>query len=614
MTKNLESLFKVYQVVLYDYIPRQIVEFRTLCDWFARIERTSKRLEMTAILEELLSELLLEEIPPAIYLSTGELGPKYDMLVLGLQERQVMKILASLTAHPLDEIEEQFKVIGDLGDIIQNLEDKGKQTTLDSFFDNKTESKIWTILEVWNELEKIASVSGKDSENKKTNIAVNLLRDMSPLERKYLVRTLVGKMRLGAKDSTWLDATSNVTGISIEELDTAFAVRSNTGLVIQTALKEGKTGIEELKNPKVGIPIMPMLPQRATTATDIWERMEGQCQIETKYDGFRIQIHYSPQSVNLWSRNEESYNSIFPEVIDGIKEALGDHSAILDGEIVAYNSQTGEMESFQKLTNRRRVYGIKEIQKEVEVKVFVFDILYADNQNLMNKPLKERVDLLRKILPPQNLFEISPSWACSTPEDIDESLLEAKNRKLEGIMVKSIGENSVYEPGKRSFLWMKYKADYTETIGDTLDLVIVGGWKGKGKRAGFYGTLLMAVYDEQEEVYRTICRLGAGLTEQDMEQLTNEMESLKVPTKPKDVISNLVPDIWVKPKIILEVAAAEITESPVHSVPSPTGDFLSLRFPRYTGNRRDDKSVPEGVSTVEEIQELAKTLTIGKSK
>ena len=569
---------------------------------------------MTAILQELLSELEYEEIPVAIYLSTGELGPKYDMLVLGLQERQVMKILASLTAHPLDVIEERFKNVGDLGDIIYEIEDKGKQTTLDSFFGAEEQNKNWEILEVWNELTKLARKSGKDSEAMKISTAVNLLRDMSKLERKYLVRTLVGKMRLGAKDSTWLDATANATGIPIEELDWAYAVRSNIGRVIQTAIKEGLQGIEKLKIPRVGIPIMPMLPQRATSSLEIWERMNSKCLIETKYDGFRIQIHRNQDSVNLWSRNEESYNSIFPEIITGIQEALGNHTAILDGEVVAYNSQTGEMESFQKLTNRRRSYGIKEIQKEVEVKVYLFDVLYVDGESLMEKSLLQRRKILDQIVKPHELFEISHSWSCNSPEEIDESLLEAKTRQQEGIMVKSIAENSFYEPGKRSFLWLKYKADYTESIGDTLDLVVVGGWKGKGKRAGYYGTLLMAVYDEKEEVYRTICRLGAGLTEEDLENLTEEMESLKVPSKPKDVISNLAPDIWVKPTIILEVAAAEITDSPVHSVPSLTGEFLSLRFPRYTGNRRTDKSVPHGVSTVQEIQELAKSLKIGKSK
>lgn len=564
---------------------------------------------MTAILQDLLKELQPDEIPPAIYLSTGELGPKYDILVLGLQERQVMKIMANLTAHPLEDIENRFKTIGDLGDIIFKLEDKGKQTTLDSFFEEEKETNKQTILEVWESIKKIAEISGKDSETRKTGIAVNLLRDMSPLERKYLVRALVGKMRLGAKDSTWLDATSNLTSIPIEDLDIAYAVRSNIGQVVQVALKNGKDGVDKLKEPEIGIPIMPMLPQRGVTSTDIWERMNGNCHIEIKYDGFRIQIHRNGQNVNLWSRNEESYNSIFPEIIDGIQEALGTNSAILDGEVVAYNSQTGEMESFQKLTNRRRVYGIEEAQREIEIKVYLFDLLFLNGENLMNRPLKERMKSLENAMLPHPIFEISPSWECLAPEDIDDQLIEAKKKQREGIMIKAM--NSVYEPGKRSFSWMKYKADYTDSIGDTLDLVIVGGWKGRGKRAGYYGTLLMAVWDEDEEVYRTICRLGAGLTDKDLAEFSEELEALKVPEKPKDVISNLNPDIWVKPSIILEVSAAEITESPVHSVPSPTGENLSLRFPRYTGNRRTDKRVPEGVTSVSEIQELAKTLKIG---
>ncbi len=586
------------------------MDFKDLCNWFDKLEQTTKRLEMISILHELLDILSIEEIPPAVYLSTGELGPKYDVMVLGFQEKSVMKILSNLTMVPLDVIDKKFKEVGDLGDIVFSIGDKGSQTGLMDFLGETEPKSKQSILDVWKQLEKISKIEGENSEVKKFNSALVLLKDMEPIERKYLVRTLVGKVRLGAKESTWLDATSKKTGIEIDLLDLAAAIRSNIGLVIQTAIRKGKEGIERLHIPKVGIPIMPMLPHRGESSEDIWNRMEGKCEIEIKYDGFRIQVHKSGNKIYLWSRNEESYNEYFPELVKELPKTIKANDVILDGEVVAFNQQTGEMMPFQKLTNRRRIYGVKEIAAEIKVKIFVFDILFKDGKSIFKLPLVERRKFLRDTFSDSELMGISISWSCETPEDIDQQLLEAKEQNREGIMVKSL--LSPYEPGKRSFYWLKYKADYEKSLSDTFDLVIVGGWKGRGKRAGVYGTLLMAAYDPDSETYMTFCKLGAGLTEEDMKTLTSEMEELKVPEKPKDVISNLDPDIWVKPKIILEVSGAEISKSPVHTVPSSEGGTLSLRFPRYTGNRRFEKSVPDDVTTVAEINEMAKIMRIGK--
>ncbi len=588
------------------YISLKFVLFLELVKWFEKVEQTTKRLEMIDILSELLGKLEHEEIPPTIYLTTGELGPKYDMIILGLQEKQVMKIISDLTGHSVAKIKERFDKLGDLGDLIYEMPSASEQTDLSSFLglEQKTESQ--TILDIWNVLRRVGSIQGTGTEKEKINILTSVMRKLDRLERKYFVRILVGKMRIGAKDSTWLDAAAKFTHnvCAVEELDYAFAIQSDIGLVVQTLVKEGRTGVLALFNPNVGTPIMPMLPHRGASSSEIWDRMGGKCEIEIKYDGYRLQMHKQDKKVNLWSRNEESYDSIFPEIVNEISNVIDASTAILDGEVIAYDYEKDEMLNFQILTNRRRKYGVKQIMETINIKVYIFDLLYLDGKSTMNLPLPKRKALIQKILKPSTMISMAESISCNDPEDIDQQMMIAKDLKREGIMVKSIGDHSFYEPGKRSYLWLKYKADYQSSLADTFDLVIVGGWKGKGKRAGFYGTLLMAAWDPKEEVYRTFCRLGAGLTDEIMQNLTAKMEALKLNQKPSDVLSNLDPDIWVKPEIILEVSAAEISESPVHTVIDEEGRFLSLRFPRFTGNIRTDKNAPNDVTTLEEISTL----------
>ena len=242
---------------------------------------------------------------------------------------------------------------------------------------------------------------------------------------------------------------------------------------------------------------------------------------------------------------------------------------------------------------------------EIPSKMFLFHLLYVDGKDITSYPLPERRRLLETHTNKSEKVDLSTAEIIDNVDDFNVFFDKAIEENCEGVMAKDISEKSIYEAGARGWLWIKYKADYKSELADTFDLVVVGAWHGRGRRGGYYGTLLMAAYDSEEQVFRTFCKLGSGLNDAHLEFLKQKLEELKLPEKPKDVISNLEPDIWVKPEIVMEITATEITNSPVHTVLDEEGNGLALRFPRFTGRFRDDKS-PYDATTIKEIRELKK--------
>ncbi len=586
------------------------MEFTVLCSYFERLEKTAKRLEMIAIIQELLSQTPTEELEPVIYMVLGQLGPKYDEPNLGIAERMAVEVLMNAAGVSSKKANEILNKVGDLGEATKILLSKERSSSLEMFFgdDSQASSISLSVREVWDRLHNIASLAGEGSYKMKIRALTKLLVDLNPLGAKYVMRLIMGKMRLGVADMTVVEAIARAY-LGDKELkpivEQAYFKRSD---LAEIAIMAKEKGVLALRSVKVepGRPVQCMAAQRLSDPEEILDKLGGTCQLEYKYDGLRFQYHLDKNGqARLWSRRQENLTPMFPDVVQALKDSLGKRPIIVEGEIVAYDYEQDRIVEFQTLMQRRRKYGIEAKLEEIPSKSFLFDILYADGKDVTFLPLPKRRELLAKHCSRSKKTELSTSEIVSNIDDFNEFFDQAIDANCEGIMAKDISPKSIYEAGARGWLWIKYKADYRSELADTFDLVVVGAWFGRGRRGGYYGTLLMAAYDPESDTFPTFCKLGSGLNDDDLEFLKQKLEELRVSEKPKNVISDLDPDIWVEPKLVMEIVATEITQSPIHMVTDDEGNRLALRFPRFTGRYRDDKG-PYDITTVQEIRELKK--------
>ncbi|MBS7625932.1 ATP-dependent DNA ligase, partial [Candidatus Bathyarchaeota archaeon] len=381
---------------------------------------------------------------------------------------------------------------------------------------------------------------------------------------------------------------------------------SDLGLIARTVAQSGLDGILNLKV-KVGRPIRPMLAERLSDPAEILGKLGGKAAAEYKYDGLRVQAHITPGNTTLFSRRLENITEQFPDVAKHLRDSLMIREAILEGECVAVDPNTGDMLPFQMVSQRRgRKYDVEKMMGEVPVKVFLFDLLYIDGLDYTLKPYPERREMLTKIIRPSEHVAISGQLVTENPQEIEGYMEKAISEGCEGLMLKSVGSESIYQAGARGWLWIKYKRAYKSEMADTVDLVVVGAFHGRGKRGGGYGALLLAAYDEDEDIFRTVCKCGSGFTDQDLEELPKRLKPLQIPHRHPRVDSKITADIWFVPNLVLEIIGDEITLSPVHTaclnMVRPNSG-LAIRFPRFTGNYRQDKA-PEDANTTKEILEM----------
>lgn len=577
------------------------VKYLNLIQAYEMIESTSKRLEMTDHLVDLLRSAPLKSIDKLVYLTQGKLYPDFMGIEIGVADKLVIKAISSVSGQPEEAIEEVFKEAGDLGKAAEIILQKKTQQTL--------VQRPLTIDNVYNSFNKMAKATGGGAIETKVRYLCSLLNDANPKEARYLVRTALGKLRLGIADMTILDALAIAFGGGKETRPTverAYNLSSDLGLVAKAIAQEGLESIKQFTI-RLGNPIRPMLAERLSSAKEILEKLDGRCAAEFKYDGMRIQAHVSKKITYLFSRRLENITSQFPDVVKILCNNLKHKDCILEGECVAYNPDTGEMLPFQAISQRRgRKYKIATMEKKVPVKIYLFDLLYKSGKDYTVKIYSKRRSTLESLLKAPDKINLSHQIITTNPEELDQFMDQAVSEGCEGIIVKSIGSDSVYRAGSRGWVWIKYKRSYKAEIADTFDLVPVGAFKGRGRRAGTYGTLLMAVYNKEKDTFETVCKLGSGFTDKDLKELTKKLSEHTTVNKHPRVISFMKPDIWLSPSVVLEVATDEITLSPLHScarnvLKKNTG--LALRFPRFTGNYRFDKS-PEDSTTMREIVDL----------
>jgi DNA ligase-1 len=576
------------------------LRYSSIAEAYEKIEATTKRLEMTDYLVEILKETPTSLIDKVVYLTQGKLYPDFVGIEIGIAEKLAIRAVARAAGHREKDIETDMQQTGDLGETTQKFMEKKTQAT---FF-----STPLTVQRVYETLDKMANSTGSGSVDQKLALLAGLLSDASPSEAKYIVRTVTGSLRLGIADMTVLDALAVAFGGGKEtrdHLERAYNISSDLGRVARIVAEEGIEGIKKFKV-LPGEPIRPMLAERLSSSAEILEKLGGKCIAEYKYDGERIQAHKKKDHVTLFSRRLENITDQYPDGVEYVRKHVRAKEAIVEAEAVAVDPETGEMKPFQELMHRRRKYGIKEAMEEHPITLFMFDVLYVDGKDLTQEPYTVRHRHLEKVIEQTDNIKVAESIIADDPEQLELFFEKTVESGSEGIICKSVNEDSVYQAGARGWNWIKYKRDYKSEMTDTVDLVVVGAFHGRGKRAGTYGAFLLAAYDPDKDTFETVTKVGTGFTDADLERLPKMLKKHQIAHRHPRVDSTIEMDVWFEPAVVLETRGAEITLSPIHTCAMNVireASGLAIRFPRFTGKYRVDKS-PEDATTTNEIVEM----------
>ena len=575
--------------------------YSLLTSCYESISSTSKRLEITSLLVDLLRRTPASMIDMVVYLTQGKLYPDYLGIEVGIAEKLTIKSLASASAVSEGAITAEYKAEGDLGTAAEKLFARKPQTSLGE--------KRLTVKEVYEGLDAISRATGSGSVDTKVRQLTGLISKASPIEAKYLVRTALGRLRLGVADMTILDALAQAYGNGKQSrgpLEHAYNRSSDLGLLARRIVSEGMKQIETISI-IVGVPVRPMLAERLPDASSILEKMHGIAAAEYKYDGLRIQAHITSKGVSLFSRRLENVTDQFPDIQQLLHNGVDTHEAVLEGETVPIDKSTGELLPFQLVSQRRgRKYELDKAIEDIPVSMFVFDLLYANGTDYTGSPYPERRQTLEKLIRPNDRLGLARQSTVHTAEELDNFMQLAIADGCEGLMIKSMGPDSIYKAGSRGWSWIKYKREYKSELQDTVDLTVVGAFAGRGRRGGAYGALLLSAYDEKEDMFKTVCKCGSGFTDDDLAKLPNLLGAYKIASKHARVDSKISADTWFVPGLVIEVIGAEITLSPIHtcgmnSVIPNAG--LAIRFPRFTGRYRTEKG-PEDSTATSEIVEM----------
>jgi len=543
---------------------------------------------MTEFLVDLIKQCNESEIEMAINLVLGRLAPSYENLEFNLAEKMVMRTIASWMGAEQEKVLAEYKRLGDLGEVIKMM---GKSK----------ESEIrHNVLFVFEALKTIAQESGTGSQERKMNLLINLVNELSSVERKYVVRMVLGKLRLGFSDKTVLDALSVVsTGDKSERklIDAAYQIRPDVA-VIASLVKRG--GVKALKNieVRVGVPVIPALCQRLNSAEEIIEKM-GEVGVERKFDGTRVQIHFqragvSEQgSVKTFTRNLEENSLMFPELFS-MEKYVEAKSLVLDSEAIGFDPKTGKTLPFQMTITRKRKHDVAEVANNVPLRFYVFDILEVDGVSMINVPYDERRKKLAKIIRKNDVLLIDEVIRTDDPAVLHREHERFLKEGFEGAVIKKW--DGSYLPGRQGWNWVKIKESEGTSgkLRDTLDCVVMGYYRGKGKRAKFgIGAFLVGIRKGESVV--TIAKIGTGLSDEQFGDLKRRLDKLKSEKLPKEYLisKGLLPDVFVSPELVVEIAADELTNSPIHTA------GLALRFPRLI-KIRDDKNL-DGTTTLGEL-------------
>jgi len=579
--------------------------FSELSKQFQKLEHTASRNAMTEMLASLFGKTGISEIGQICYLLQGRVAPMYEAPEFGVAEKLIIRAVAHAAGVGEQAVLGAFQRTGDLGNAAeQTLHDHGKRGVPGGHHES--------VAVVFNTLERIATASGVGSQEKKITLLSGILRSVDPLAARYIVRILLDKLRLGFSDMTILDSLSVllVRDKSLRgRLEDAYNVHPDIGFIARTVKEHGIRGLTNVRA-RVGAPILAALCQRLPTADEMVVKM-GTVAVEPKFDGVRVQIHVqkvqsasrrTKVNVQSYSRNLENTTAMFPELME-IGKQLDATEAILDSEAIGIDPKTGAFIPFQETMTRKRKHDIVRARASVPLKFYVFDILLRNGKDLLTLPLSSRRSVLEQTVQKGNILVISPQKVTADSAVIRSYHDEQLKKGLEGVVVKKWV--SPYEPGRRGYSWVKFKEEEGKTgkLTDTVDAVVLGYYRGEGKRTGFgIGALLVGV--KHGESFVTITKIGTGISDELWKELKKELGKLRVSVKPKEygtIGKSLIPDTWVAAKLVVEVAGDDLTQSPTH------GAGYAMRFPRLVRIRRDKS--PAQATTITEIRRMYSTQT-----
>lgn len=610
--------------------------FSELTTYFEQLEATSSRLSLIDILADLFKKTDAATIDQVIYLAQGRVAPFFASTEIGMADKMVAQSIADAFGVSKENILSEYARKGDLGLVAMEFAKKKGVSGNASL----------TVGEVFSGLTDIAHTSGVGSVEKKVTALKELLLKMDPVSAKHLVRIPLGNTRLGIGDPTLLDGMAlAVLGDKSKRklLEKAYNETSDLGLIGKTLLSGGLEKVQEL-TVTVGRPIRSELCERLPNPEKVFEKMTSASTASSvmpakagihnkkspigamptgrqvgddtyntvhatyKYDGFRVQIHKNGDTVEMFSRNLEDMTHMFPELIEGTLKQVKAHTVILDSEAMAYQPASQEFLPFQETTKRRRKHNIESVAQELPLKAFVFDILYVEGKSLIDTPLSERMEIMREVIDGDEVLIPSTGVYLDGPKKLQVMLDDAITQGLEGVVIKR--PDSHYVAGGRNFNWVKLKRHSSGELHDTIDAVILGYIYGKGKRTSFgAGALLVGLYDPSEDQFVSVSRIGTGLTDDEWRSIREKTKGLELDHKPARVHSLITPSVWVKPEIVIEVLADEITRSPLHTAGAKVSEDgtrepgYALRFPRLVSFRDKDKKA-EDATAVEELIEM----------
>ncbi len=565
------------------------MKFREFAEYLERLEKISSRLAITELLAELIDKMDLAETEKGIYLVLGQLGPDFANQEFGMAVKMVMRSAAIGSGRSVEEVTREYKQKGDLGALVEGVEfteERNLEPSLEQVYD--------FLLEV-------ARDSGAGSQERKVKSLVEIFQGVSPLERKYVARMVVGKLRLGFSAKTIFDALSKLQSGDKslrKELDSVFQIYPDPGYITEVVKEKGMQGLKSIKV-KVGVPVVPALCQRLNEYDEIVKKMHDLA-VERKYDGTRLQIHFNrlKNEVKTYTRNLEENSWMFPELLEMGKWIKGEQ-VILDCEAVGYDPKTQKVVPFQVTMTRKRKHGIGDAAESVPMRFFLFDILNKDGESLIDRPYYERRKILSDTVSPNEVIVVDEYEHVDEPSEVMKYHRQYLSEGFEGAVMKVW--NGKYLPGRQGWNWVKIK-EVEGTAGklaDTMDLVVLGYYFGRGKRAGFgLGAFLVGLM--KGESWVSLAKIGTGLTDDEFRDLKTKLADLELKEKPKNYLveGTLMADVWVEPRVVVEVAADEVTRSNVHAA------GIALRFPRLVRFREDKRA--DQATTWDEVQEIVK--------
>ena len=583
------------------------MKFEKLASLFFKLESTSKRLEMIDLLSNFFRDIKdsknYEDVDKIVYLLQGQLVSNIKQAPkIGIAEKMIIEALSVHSGITGTRVKEILLKKGDIGvtaEII--LSKKKKQKSLFDFDDNVGDKEKINISDIYQALKKIAITEGAGSHDSKLGILRSLMTRCSPLETKYLLRIITSTLRVGVSTLTIIDGLAlGFTGVKENRqiIEYAYNIHPDLGEIAQLLAEKGLESIKKVSI-EYGIPIRSMLASRVPYS-EILEKLGSPCTAEYKLDGERLQIHKQDNEVQLFSRLMLDISEQYPDVCEAVRRSIKTENAILEGEVVAMDAFYEKMLPFQVLSKRRRKYDVEDISKEIPVCLFLFDLLVLEQESLIDKPFPVRREKLEDIVDGRDEIRLVKSVLINNTEELIDFFNVARENGNEGIMAKSIKDDSTYQAGNRGFHWIKLKGLEGGKLKDSIDVTLVGAFYGRGRRKGVYGTYIGAVYDPLNNKFEAFTRISSGWTDEIMETLKNEMKKHEVERKPFNIICDDKPDQWLNPELVIEIFGDEITRSEKFSSLG-----YSMRFPVFHRIRRDKG--PKDSTTVEEIERLYET-------